>query len=70
MFKKVINYIKDFVDKCIFFYNNDEVYKERTKNILFLFLGIDVIFLIIGYFLDKLNTYNYIMTGEDNYASI
>ena len=61
MFKKIINYIKDFVDKCIFFYNNDEVYKKRTKNILFLFLGIDVVFLIVCYFINKLDVYNYII---------
>ena len=59
MLKKVINYIKDFIDKCVYYYNNDEVYRKRSKIIFFCFVFSSILFLLISYFIGKLDTFNY-----------
>lgn len=61
MFKKVFNYITDFIEKCVYYFKNDEVYRQKSKNIFFCFLLISVLLLLIGYFVDELDTFNYIM---------
>lgn len=50
MFKKIISYIKDFIDRCIYFYKNDVEYRKFTKKILLFFIIINFICLWINYF--------------------
>ena len=44
------SYIKDFIDRCIYFYKNDVVYRKSTKKILLFFIIMNFICLLINYF--------------------
>ena len=50
MLRNIWNYIKDFIDRCIYFYKNDVVYRKSTKKILLFFIIINFICLLIDYF--------------------
>ena len=50
MLRSIWNYIKDFLDKCIYHYKNDETYRKSTKNILLFFVVVNLICLFINYF--------------------
>ncbi len=50
MLRSIWNYIKDFLDKCIYFYKNDETYRKSTKNILLFFVVVNLISLFITFF--------------------
>ena len=50
MLRNIWNYIKDFLDRCIYYYKNDETYRKSTKNILLFFIIVNFIFLLINYF--------------------
>lgn len=53
MLKNIIYYIKDFFDRCLFFYKNDWLYKKFCVQIFFIFIIFNVICVCIYCFYDE-----------------
>lgn len=61
-------YIKDFIERCMYFYENDETYRKSSKKILLCFVIITLICLSINFF-DKWWLKSFGM-GETSYIVI
>lgn len=52
MLKNVVYYIRDFLDRCVYFCENDKAYRKNTKNLFLFFVIFDIIFLVIFFFVN------------------